>query len=253
MSARTVKTSRSRRGKASRSCGRLLEALVLLEPTDQLGARIARPHPPPRCMRGSSMRDLISASIAAITRYSAASSSRSSRHQLDIFHVLGGDLGDRDIQDIQILPLDQIEQQVERTLEGIEKDLQRIRRDVEIQQAASGTARPAPWRRAVPAERPRSGRPAPVRLSPTTAGEQTRCASAERARPSPRPSRCRFPRAPFRRSAIRSSANPVPVLRPVDLRPSPATWHAGPLRGSRGRHRAPCSQPSLMTLRTSSG
>lgn len=78
------------------------------------------------------MRDLISARIAAITRYSAASSKRRLLHHVDVIHVLPGDLGDRDIQDVQILAADQIQQQVQRTFEGIQDDFQRVRRNIQI-------------------------------------------------------------------------------------------------------------------------
>ena len=78
------------------------------------------------------MRDLISASIAAISRYSPASSSCSSFITLDVVDVLPGDLGDRDIEDVEVLAADQIEQQVERPLEGLEENLQRVGRNVEV-------------------------------------------------------------------------------------------------------------------------
>ena len=78
------------------------------------------------------MRDLISARIAAITRYSAASSKRISCISLDVVDVLAGDLGDRDVEDVQVLPADQVQQQVQRAFERLEDDLQRIRRDVQI-------------------------------------------------------------------------------------------------------------------------
>ncbi len=38
-------------------------------------------------------------------------------HQLDIGHVLPGDLGNRDVQDVQVLPADQVQQQVQRAFE----------------------------------------------------------------------------------------------------------------------------------------
>jgi len=42
-------------------------------------------------------------------------------HQLDVAHVLQGDLGDRNVEHIQILAADQVEQHVERPLEGLEE------------------------------------------------------------------------------------------------------------------------------------
>jgi hypothetical protein len=53
-------------------------------------------------------------------------------HQLDVAHVLARDLGDRNVQDVQILPPYQIEQHVERALERLEKHLERLGRDVQI-------------------------------------------------------------------------------------------------------------------------
>ena len=53
-------------------------------------------------------------------------------HQLDVLHVLARDLGDRDVEDVEVLLADQVQQQVERTLERLQEHLQRIGRDVEI-------------------------------------------------------------------------------------------------------------------------
>ncbi|MCY1240081.1 hypothetical protein D9M72_529100 [compost metagenome] len=43
-----------------------------------------------------------------------------------------GDGGHGNVEDVDVLLADQVEQQVERALEGFEEDLQRIRRDIEI-------------------------------------------------------------------------------------------------------------------------
>jgi hypothetical protein len=51
---------------------------------------------------------------------------------LDIFQVLQGDLGHRDVEDVEVLLADQVEQQVERPFEGVEEDLERIGRDVQV-------------------------------------------------------------------------------------------------------------------------
>ena len=42
------------------------------------------------------------------------------------------DFGDRNIEDVEILPPDQVQQHVERALEGLEKYLESLRRDVQI-------------------------------------------------------------------------------------------------------------------------
>ena len=112
--------------------GRLLEALVLLQAAHQLGARIVLVLAVRAGGRGSSMRDLISASIAAISRYSPASSSCRSAITLDVLHVLARDLGDRDVEDVEVLAADQVQQQVERAFERLQEHLQRIRRDVQV-------------------------------------------------------------------------------------------------------------------------
>jgi hypothetical protein len=96
--------------------GGLLEALVFLQSTHQFGARIGFLVFARTGGRGSSRRDLISARIAAITRYSAASSKRSSCISVDVADVLFGDLRDRDVEDVEVLAADQVQQQVERTL-----------------------------------------------------------------------------------------------------------------------------------------
>ena len=53
-------------------------------------------------------------------------------HQLNVFHVLVGDHGNGDVEDVQVLALDQVEQQVQGPLEGVEEDLQGVRRYVEV-------------------------------------------------------------------------------------------------------------------------
>ena len=51
---------------------------------------------------------------------------------VDIVHVLTRDVGDRDVEDVEVLPPDHVQQQVERAFESFEKHLQRLRRDVQI-------------------------------------------------------------------------------------------------------------------------
>jgi hypothetical protein len=45
---------------------------------------------------------------------------------------LAGDLRQRNVENVEILPADQVQEQIERTLEGLEKYLQRLRRNIEI-------------------------------------------------------------------------------------------------------------------------
>ena len=81
---------------------------------------------------GSSMRDLISISIAAISRYSLASSRLWRADLLDVVQVLARHVGQRDVEDVEVLLADQVQQQVQRALEGLEEDLQRVGRDVQV-------------------------------------------------------------------------------------------------------------------------
>ena len=75
---------------------------------------------------------MISISIAAITRYSAASSRFFAAHDLDVLQVLARERRHRDVEDVEVFLADQVEQQVERALEGLEEDLERVGRDVEV-------------------------------------------------------------------------------------------------------------------------
>ena len=47
-------------------------------------------------------------------------------------HILARDLGNGNVEDVQILAFDEVEQQIQRSLEGFEKHLQGIGRNVEI-------------------------------------------------------------------------------------------------------------------------
>jgi hypothetical protein len=53
-------------------------------------------------------------------------------HQIDVFHILTGNLGDRDIQDIQIVLADQIKQEIKGPLEGFQDHFQRVGRDEQV-------------------------------------------------------------------------------------------------------------------------
>jgi hypothetical protein len=53
-------------------------------------------------------------------------------HHVDVVHVLAGDFRDGNVEDVEVLPADQVQQQVQRTLESLEDHLQRIRRDVQV-------------------------------------------------------------------------------------------------------------------------
>src|SRR5205085_12069278 len=51
---------------------------------------------------------------------------------LDILEVLARKRRHGDIEDVEILFTDQVQKQVEGTFEGIEDDLERVRRDIEV-------------------------------------------------------------------------------------------------------------------------
>ncbi len=53
-------------------------------------------------------------------------------HHLDVAQVLLGELGHRDVEHVDVLPADQVEQQVERALERLEEHLERLGRNVEV-------------------------------------------------------------------------------------------------------------------------
>ena len=54
-------------------------------------------------------------------------------HRLDVDHVLLGERRHRDVEHIQVVLADQVQQQIERPLEGLQHHFQRIRRNVQIQ------------------------------------------------------------------------------------------------------------------------
>jgi hypothetical protein len=53
-------------------------------------------------------------------------------HDSDVLDVLARDLRNRDIEDFEVLSADQVQQQIERTFECFEDDLERIRWDVQV-------------------------------------------------------------------------------------------------------------------------
>jgi hypothetical protein len=77
---------------------------------------------------GRSIADLISMSVAAITRKSPATLMSSpvlvlhAAEHVDVLHVGVGDAGDGDVVDVQLVPLEQVEQEVERAVEDVEFD-----------------------------------------------------------------------------------------------------------------------------------
>jgi hypothetical protein len=110
---------------------RALETLVLLQPAHQFRARVgfflARRS---RSWQQHARLDL--GQRRGHDEVFAREFQLHAAHHVDVRHVLPRDLGDRDVEDVDVLPADQVEQQVERAFEGLEEHLQRIRRDVQV-------------------------------------------------------------------------------------------------------------------------
>src|SRR5690606_31346128 len=109
-----------------------LEALVLLQPANQFGARVAL-----ILLRlGRTRQQHARLDLGQHRRHHQVFGSQLQAyrlHQLDISHVLAGDFRHGNVEDVDVLLADQVQQQVERTFEGLEENLQRIRRDVQVQ------------------------------------------------------------------------------------------------------------------------
>ena len=112
--------------------GGLLEALVFLQPADQLGARVLR-----------LVLFIVHRSRQQGARFNLAQHRRHHQifrgqlqvhglHQLHVLHVLSRDLGHGDVENIQVLPLDQVQQQIQRAFERLQEHFQGVRRYVEI-------------------------------------------------------------------------------------------------------------------------
>jgi hypothetical protein len=53
-------------------------------------------------------------------------------HHFDVFEVLDGELRHRNVEDADVVLADEVKQEVERSLELLEKDFQRVGGDVEV-------------------------------------------------------------------------------------------------------------------------
>ena len=53
-------------------------------------------------------------------------------HEIDVAHVLFGQFRHGDVEDVELLPANQVEKQIERSFKTLEKDLQRLGRNEEI-------------------------------------------------------------------------------------------------------------------------
>ena len=110
---------------------RALEALVLLQAAHEFGARVrfflacrGRPRQQHARLDLGQRRGHHQVFAGELELHAA--------HHVDVRHVLARDLGDRDVEDVEVLAADQVQQQVERAFERLEEHLQRIRRDVQV-------------------------------------------------------------------------------------------------------------------------
>ncbi len=124
--------SRSSRFSLSMIFRRFLEALVLLQTTHQLGARIVfvRTFSRRRPRQQHARLDL--REHRGHQQIFAGELQLQLRHHLDVLHVLTSDLGDRNVQDVEVLLADQVQQQIERPFERGQEHLQRVRRNIQI-------------------------------------------------------------------------------------------------------------------------
>ena len=111
---------------------RLLHPLVLEQPADQLDARILGLVARPGRRLGQQQARLDLDQHRGHQQVLGRELELRPAHHLDVAQVLAGELRHRDVEHVDVLPPDQIEQEVERALEGFEKDLQRLRRDVQV-------------------------------------------------------------------------------------------------------------------------
>jgi hypothetical protein len=111
--------------------GGLLEAFVLLQPAHEVGARIVFQAFFRRRARQEHAR-LDLGQDGGHDQVFGGELEAHLVHRLDVVDVLARDFGDRDVEDVQVLAADQVQQQVQRAFEGVEDDLERIRRDVQV-------------------------------------------------------------------------------------------------------------------------
>ena len=109
-----------------------LEALVFLQPAHEIGARIALFA---RIRIDGARQQHARLDLGQRRGHDqvfAGELELQPGHERDVLHVLLRDVGDRDVEDVEVLPPDHVQQQVERTLERIEENFQRLRRDVQV-------------------------------------------------------------------------------------------------------------------------
>ena len=111
--------------------GRLLEAFIFLQPSHQIGTRIGL------------LGDRVARAWQQHAGFNFREGGRHDQifarqlelhilHQLDVVHVLARDVGQWNIQNIEILFANQIQEQIERPLECFKEYLECLRRDIKI-------------------------------------------------------------------------------------------------------------------------
>ncbi|MCY1408423.1 hypothetical protein D9M71_237430 [compost metagenome] len=111
---------------------RSLEALVLLQATDEFGARVVLL----RLDLGRTRQQHARLDLGEHRGHHQVFGGQlqaNAFHQLDVPHVLTGDFRHRDVEDIDVLLADQVQQQVQRPFKRFQEYLQRVRRDVQVQ------------------------------------------------------------------------------------------------------------------------
>jgi hypothetical protein len=126
----TASTSRPSCGSWS-SLRRFLDPLVLQQPPHQLGARVFLERLGSRWPRQQQAR-LDLDQHRGHHQVLGGELQVGSAHRLDVLEVLARQRRHGDVEDVEIFPADQVQQQVERPLERLEDHFQRIRRDVKV-------------------------------------------------------------------------------------------------------------------------
>ena len=112
--------------------GCLLEPLVLLQPPHEFGARIFLVLVVRAFRTGQQHARLDLGQHRRHQQVFAGELELQLLHHFDVLHVLLRDLRDRDVEDVDVLTPNQVQQEIERTLERLEEYLQRVRRYVQI-------------------------------------------------------------------------------------------------------------------------
>jgi hypothetical protein len=111
---------------------RRLHALVLEQPADELGARVGGLVPRGRGRPRQQQPRLDLDQHGGHQQVLGRELELRSAHHLDVAQVLSRQLRHRDVEHVDVLLADQVDQEVERPLEGLEEHLERLGRDVEI-------------------------------------------------------------------------------------------------------------------------